>query len=413
MFEDFLEFFYFASEPIKSGLSFFWGWSPLWVPLLLIYIFSQVWTRYVRSRFLIGKYEESVLLEIKLPAEVTKSPKAMELVLNSIHKPFGETTWINKYIEGKVRGVFSLEIVSLGGSIHFYIWTWKDFISDIKNHFYAQYPEAEITEASDYTRAIKYNKEDYGMFGAEFVLAKPDPYPIMTYLDYGLDKDPKEEFKVDPMTPFLEGLGAATAGHQIWMQIHIRAHVKEDLVHWWWPFKKTDKWKDDVKKEIDDIVKGRRIQNDDNTGPIKLTKTEEDQITALEKSTTKPGFDVGIRSIYIAPKDDFDGSNIGTMMGALKQYGSDNLNAFRPLLLTGFKYPWQDFRGIRMESIKKYLFDAYRRRSWFHPPYKRKHFVLNSEELATIFHLPGATASTPNLQRIETKKVDAPTNIPI
>jgi hypothetical protein len=406
-----IELFKPAEGILRDGLSFFIAWSPLWVPLFLINIFSRTWVSYVRSKFLIEKSKSAVLLEVTLPPEISKSPKAMELVLDAIHKPFGETTWIDRYIAGKVRGVFSLEIVSLGGRVHFYIWTWKDFIRDIQNHLYAQYPEAEIIEVPDYTKAIKYKKEEYSLFGAEFVLSAPDPYPIKTYIDYGLDKDPKEEFKIDPMTPFLEGLGALTAGHQIWMQIHIRAHVKEDRAVWWSPFKKTDKWKDQVQTEIEDIIKKRRVQGDEGA-PVIMTEFEKTKVDALEKSTTKPGFDVGIRAVYFAPKDIFDASYIGTMMGSLKQYSSEGLNGFKPLTTTSFVYPWQDFRGMRIDAKKRYIFDAYRRRSWFHPPYKRKHFVLNSEELATIYHFPGSTVSTPGIQRVDAKKVDAPSNIP-
>ncbi len=37
------------------------------------------------------------------------------------------------------------------------------------------------------------------IWGCEFKFTKGDGYPIKTYVDYGLDKDPKEEYKVDPL----------------------------------------------------------------------------------------------------------------------------------------------------------------------------------------------------------------------
>jgi hypothetical protein len=77
-----------------------------------------------------------------------------------------------------------------------------------------------------------------------------------------------------------------------------------------------------------------------------------------------------------------------------------------------FDYPWQDFNGIRENRKKVRIIDAYRQRSWFHPPYEFKNFMMTSEELATIFHLPGSVARTPTLQRISSSRSEAPTNLP-
>ena len=48
----------------------------------------------------------------------------------------------------------------------------------------------------------------WNLWGCEFKLLKPDAYPIKTYIDFGLDKDPKEEFKVDPISPVIELFGS-------------------------------------------------------------------------------------------------------------------------------------------------------------------------------------------------------------
>jgi hypothetical protein len=39
--------------------------------------------------------------------------------------------------------------------------------------------------------------------------------------------------------------------------------------------------------------------------------------------------------------------------------------------------------------------------------------ILSSEELATLFHIPGRVSTTPSLERIEAVKSDAPQNLPI
>ena len=59
------------------------------------------------------------------------------------------------------------------------------------------------------------------------------------------------------------------------------------------------------------------------------------------------------------------------------------------------------------------MFDAYVNRSAFYKPYKRKTIVLNTEELATIYHFPRQRCPTPSLARIESKKGEPPAGLPV
>ena len=42
-----------------------------------------------------------------------------------------------------------------------------------------------------------------------------------------------------------------------------------------------------------------------------------------------------------------------------------------------------------------------------------KPLIINSEELATMFHFPGPVAGTPALERVPSKKAEAPSNLPV
>ena len=73
----------------------------------------------------------SVLLEIKIPKDVPKSPAAMEFVLQGMWEPSAPGTFVDAFWEGKVRDWFSLELVSIGGEVRFFIWAlprWKKII---------------------------------------------------------------------------------------------------------------------------------------------------------------------------------------------------------------------------------------------------------------------------------------------
>ena len=382
--------------------------SPIWGVLFLVIIFWNVWLAYVRADFL--SKQEYKLLEIELPKEQFKSPLAMELVLNTLNQTGGDGTFIDRYIKGKVRPWFSLELISIEGNVHFFIWTRKNFVDLVESQIYSQYPSSKIIEVEDYTNFLKYTKHEFSLWGCEFKLTKADPYPIKTYVDYGLDKDPKEEQKIDPISPTIEFLGSIGQKEYIWIQILIRANKKEKIKKGSW-FKKTD-WRGEAEDLVNEMLKRDSKTKISEEHP-NLTKEEQEVISAIQQSISKAGFDCGIRGIYLAETDKFKPINITGLTGTFKQYSSANLNGIVP---TGgstiFDYPWQDFRQIRQNKIRKELFDSYRRRSYFHLPYKKKAFVLSSEELATIFHFPGQVVQTPTLKRIESSRSEPPINLP-
>jgi hypothetical protein len=95
-------------------------------------------------------------------------------------------------------------------------------------------------------------------------------------------------------------------------------------------------------------------------------------------------------------------------------FASGEFNAIKGRKATDFDYPWQDWNNIRLNKLKWEFFDAYVRRSYFRGPHKRKPFVLNTEELATIFHFPGnIVTQTPTLERVDSRKAEPPQNLPI
>lgn len=368
-------------------------------------------------RYLNRKFIENikwVLLEVRIPKEVFKSPFAMEMVIaNALTQSGGVGTWVQRYWLGNVLNWFSLEIVSTEGNVRFFIRTSKNFKMIIENQLYAQYPQAEITEVDDYVIPVmaSMNKEPWSLFGANFILSKEDVFPIKTYVDYNLDQAPEkldQEQIIDPITPVIEFLGSMRPGEHLWIQIMVRVATKRYLKPGNW-FKKGD-WKDEGK---DVIKKLKEEYGGTEEKPKQMTEIQRQTLSALEKSMLKPGFDTGIRTMYLAKKESFDAFRIGAMLGAFKQYNSGFLNGFKPTNTTGFDYPWQDPTGRRARALKQEMFDAYIRRSYFYEPYKMDPFVLNSEELATIFHLPGAVSETPQLKRIESTKSEPPTNLPL
>lgn len=418
---------------------------PIFIPLFLIFRIWKSRFRYITMKFV--EEQKSLLLEIRLPKEITKSPAAMEIFFSHLAQG-GAGTYGEAFIDGKTRPWFSCELVSIDGVVRFFIWCSQGkFKNIVETQLYAQYPNIEIFEADDYTKDFYYNPDKYSMTAVQYALTKADPYPIKTYIDYGLDSNPKEEHKIDPITSLVEYLGSLKKGENAWIQILIQKHESESWKHGvllmdedpkkagWFKkilinlFGSSKKLKDEIKEEIEK-VRESTIQDTDGEN-LKMpnpTKGQTAIITALERSATKTPFDCMIRSVYIAEKDSFNAVNIGGLIGGLKQYSSNDLNGFKPDVKPGVSDARADFARFlpflkkknekEINEVKEDLFNAYKLRSYFQLPYKNyggsKPFILTTEELATIFHFPsGMVSQTPTLERVGSKKSEAPSNLPI
>lgn len=391
--------------------------------IILLVIFWPLWVNYVRAKnFFKIKYS---VFEIKLPKETNKSPLSMELFLHALHNT-ADGGLLNQYWKGETRPWYSLELISIEGKVKFMIWAEDGRKTGLMSALYAQFPGIEVHEVEDYTKGVNYDPKTMKVWAAEFKFTNDNPaYPIKTYVDYGLDKDPKEEFKVDPLVPGLEFLGSVGANQQIWIQIIVRAHKSEQRKpgHL---FAKTDAWKDAAEKEINEIMKrdpktkvaGKENKETGRTIPPTLSDAEKEKVEALSRSITKLPFDVGIRTLYIAKKESFDTPfGIGGLISFFKTFNTENLNGFRP---NGDKWhawldaPWKDFKDIRRNRFSQEGILAYKMRSYFYTPFDgTPPLVLNSEELATIYHFPGSVALTPALERVASKKSEAPFNLPV
>ena len=432
-------FQFFTNDTVLFTLKIIYYTSYIWIPIVLVLILWDFWVDYRRALYFAK--QEYVLLEIRLPREIFKSPKAMEFCINAMAQGAGEKNWFEKYWKGQVRAWFSLEVVAIDGAVHFFIWTRKGHRNNVEANLYSQYPGIEIYEAPDYTLPFSYNPETQTFWASEFELTRPDAFPIKTYIDYGMDKDPDEEYKIDPMTPFVEFIGALNPQIQVWLQIIVRKHNPEDkdpkktFSTWkiWQTFKMKDvwdfmekkdlKWKEAAQEEIDKIITKAKGEKDKDGKFIpgtgrQLTDVEKETINALGRSISKTGLDVGMRLVYTAPKDIFTINNLAGIIGGITHFNS-HLNGFRPSggseeRYKHFMFSWLKRGDKKRNKERQELLGAYKRRAYFYRPYKRKQvFVLNTEELATIFHLPGMVSATPTFGRIESKKGQAPSNLPI
>jgi hypothetical protein len=387
---------------------------PIWLPFILISLFFNTWFSYKRRLWIKG--QGSVLLEIKLPREIKKTPLAMELVLNGIWEDVNGTM-TDVFIDGRVRDWFSLEIVSIGGEVKFFIWLLPRWRNILESRIYAEYPGVEIFEAKDYSLPLVYDPIKMNVWGITTALVRPDAYPIKTYVDYELDKEGREqEETTDPMQLMLEYLGSLKPGEQAWIQIMIQAHRKENFTNDARIFSRPD-WQEGVKTEIKKIIEKESLfpEKEGQTTFTRLTKAQDDTIAAIQRNASKLAFNTMMRVLYTAPLEVFDKMKGAGLIGSMRHFASKNLNGIKPKFFST-AYPWEDFLDRKKRRWQKDLIESYKRRSFFNVPFKfrnGKPYILTTEELATLYHFPGAVVTTPSLPRVPFKKAEAPSNLPV
>ncbi len=415
----------------KEAWDFVYTWYPLWLPIFTFKAFIELWLKYIRLDYI--RKAGEILLEIRIPKLITKTPKAMELFFTAMFET-GSVEYNETYWDGKIRPWFSYEIASIGGEIHFYVWMFAKYRNSFEAQIYAQYPTVEVVEAEDYAKKKVYHPPHNFMWGTYFILQKPDVFPILTYIDYGLDKETEEEFKVDPMSTLLEYLGSMKKGEEVWIQILSQAYkirgIKEGQLY-------ADKdWVHEGHEQINKIMKRdphtKSSRSQTATGfPIvpTLTDGEKKQIEAIERSLEKRSFLTTIRLCYFAEKEVYHlrSSSVSGLLGTFrKPFNSNLLNGFKLGWYTDISDQTKDFLfffGLKNWAMNLYIpiyaklfIDAFRRRSFFYPPYRNwqsKPYVLTAEELATMYHIPGQVVTTPTFGRIPSKKVEPPANLPI
>lgn len=415
--------FLFMPGIVSFALSMALFVAPVWLPFLLVSGAAIAWLIYRRSEF-IAK-QNYIVLEIKPPRNLVKTPLAMETFFSTLHLGPGEGNWYMRWIKGSVRPWWSLEIASFEGRVHFFIWTRANFRRMIETQLYAQYPGVQVVETPDYTRLIDAHPGEYGIWGCDFKHTDKDPLPIKTYVEYGLDKVQKEPEQVDPLANLIEFMGSIGKGEYLWLQMVFRMHKGEK----YGKLNKDGKdytWKDEAKELIDQIRKATRepykdpITGNEVPGFPNPTKGQMEKMAAIERNIAKQGFDVGMRCIYLAEEGHFHPVVITQMNALFNPFNSQGWNGIGASdWMRHFNdYPWEIGIDTRKDLYRRSLVESYRRRQFFYEPFgfgisPSKIMVMSTEELATVYHIPSRAVETPGLERIRSATGEPPANLPV
>jgi len=414
-----------------------WWWLAL--PIVLHRPFLFLW-RWWRVEVWLAE-QRSVVLEIKIPKDVLKPLRAMDSVFSglwgSIYDP---PDWWETWVEGKIQLSYALEIVSMAGEPHFYIRCPQGIRKTVEANIYAQYPDVELTQVDDYTKYVPQDipNKNWEMWGCDYELFMDDIYPIKTYSMFFEEKPEiaKEEKRLDPLSSLLEGMGKLGQGEQLWIQYLITPAINDAagshyfdrgkaLVNKLVRRPEAPKMRPIAMDIIDIFVTGQPPSAEKKKEEVippemKLTPGERTIVSAIEEKIAKRCYTVGLRFIYIAKREVYSGPAKTIPLSFFQQFSTTNLNAMKPWPRTMTKIKKHWFLPLnyliprRVYVRKRNLFKKYVRRFNALFPLTGGTFILNTEEIATLFHFPGqSVASAPLMERVESKKGEAPTGLPV
>ncbi len=407
-----------------------------WVLFLvfLLYVAHEMWLSYVQEKW--EAKQEYVLLSISIPKMNEQSPKAVENIFSHLAGAHGSVNIYDKYVEGEKQLSFSLEIISTEGYIQFIIRTSTKFKDLVEASIFAQYPDAEIAEVPDYTEGFpeKFPDDEYDLWGTEFIITEKECYPLRTYREF--EHPLTGEFK-DPMAALLENYSHIGKGEHVWLQIIVipigqKEWKKNGLEH----VNKLIGKKTASKKKLSDYAANAPMKVLEATGDILspgggvgvsgasqedkpqeksqmlyLSPGEKDIVAAIEQKLSKIGFRCKIRAIYVGKKEVFQKSRAAhPLIGAIKQFNTVDLNSVKPDYKKVGTGGLIVFKNIRKNYRRGKIMRAYKTRSdWMG---MGEGFVLNIEELATLFHFPDISVKAPLLKKTEAKRGEPPFSLP-
>lgn len=418
---------------IISQLTAMGGW--LILAHLLFFAGLAMWVDWKESRY--SEHWKWVLLAIDVPLLNLQTPKAVEQIFAHLAGAHDHVDIAKKFWHGHKDRHFSLEIVSIEGYIQFLIRTEETFRDLVEAAVYAQYPDAEITEVEDYASDAPGNfpNDAYSMWGADFTLTESDAYPIRTYKDFEHSISKDTQLK-DPMAAFLESFTRIGPGEQLWFQILIQptgnswkekviAKVKEIVgdtshAHHGGAGNKVLQFMADAPLKAIEFAgqqvfggeEGAHADSHDDSGPPNkiqyLTPGESKLVEAMEEKISKIGFKTKMRGIYLARKEVFKVERaVSALIGSINQFNIPSANSLAPTYGVHVSYLGSNWRG---NYRKRLLMNAYKKRKM---KVGANPYILNIEELATIWHFPMSHIKTPSLQKIEGKRAEPPSTLPV
>ena len=299
-----------------------------------------------------------------------------------------------KGFKSKIYGQrhLSFEIVARDGLIYYYAVVPTVLTDVIRQAVAAAYPAARLEEVTEHTVFSQVGKTS-GTIGGEFTLKKSFSYPIATYL----------ESKRDASRALLNAISAVGREDGVGLQILVRpaneGWTKSSLTL----AEKITKDKG-VKRtgSFSGMVSPRDIMealwkppetDEKKTDEKQISAVDQSAVEAIQEKTRYPGYEVLVRVVVSSNTAARSQALLKNIVAAFALFDSPTYNGFKFNLSKNIE-----------ELTSSYIFRFF--------PQQVNQNILNSVELATIFHLPDQNSiPTSQVKRQMSKQVDGPTQV--
>jgi len=394
-----------------SGGAPWWVW-PLAIAIVLIvgyFLYQRIRRSYLR-RTQVNKIKDWVMIKVSLPkeqhADEDDQRKNFQEMLGVVEPFYANISALFKQsIEHHLTGQdhISLEYIAKDGKVYFFVGCPKSIYEIVEKNLLAQYPHAQVEIAKEVGDYSIFSNKPLKVEVVQFRLNKKYIFPIKTYKN--LEEDP-----LNAMTNSLSKLSEdETAGVQILMRptsgtwrynvekaaFNVQqgksrvtygnsasSRVAESFFNFVGNLSSTTKTEEEKNKD--------QFYNPNQ--PHKLTPMQEAQIKLLGEKTAKLGFDIQIRAVAVAKTEQEARQNLDSIASAFNQFNAPDSNGISK------KYPQK-----KSEEIANYTFRLFGR---------GPRMLLNTEELASVYHFPNRFTETPNISWLLAKRAAPPSNLP-
>ncbi len=312
---------------------------------------------------------------------ISKAQLIYDIIASTLQKDFKSAFYGQRH--------FAFEIVGSQGFVYFYAAVPVALLEIVKQAINSAYPSARLEEVNEHNIFSPVGRVS-GTLGGELTLKEPFAYPIATYQD----------LKRDGMQALLNALATLGKEDGAGIQILIRpAHpswrkTAQDVA--------SKKRKGGGGLSAGEMAKGvasafvKPPEGGEGGEPKKpdLSNMEQATLDAIDEKTRHAGYEVVIRLVASSNISQRAQAILSNIVGSFQLYDAPGKN--------GFKYtPAKDIDGLITSYIMRFF------------PQEHNKNILNSVELATLFHFPDeSNIPTSQLARQASKQVDGPRNIP-
>ncbi len=401
-----------------------------WIPVVIIMWngFKELWLLSRQDKY--APTIQYIVLSVSIQRLNEQTPKAIEHMFTHLAGIYSSPNFKEKWWVGKFTPSFSFEYASIDGYTQFIIRTPVQYRDLVEASIFSQHPDAEIVEITDYTKNVPhaYPDPEWDCWGTEFTLAKASAYPLRTFSEF--EHALSQELK-DPLSTLLETLSRLKKGEQVWIQILVSPRDQDwakesialtDKLKGRPPKKKAPPlWQHVIESGVGfGVTALNQLAGGGATGEAKKPEKKEDNkvmnlspgerkmLEQIEIKASKIGFGVKIRFVYVGKRGVYrKGPVISMIKGAFGLFGSLDGNSFKNY---GKVAPKSDYFWQRWSADKKKtkIIKAFSNRS----SSGADRFVLNVEELASLWHFPQVQTKAPLLKKVESRKVEPPFSLP-